>query len=65
MFKSCKAKPASYEQALAELPAAETALSAESAEYAQAYAQRVREFHRLQAVMAREKARTAAVICLA
>jgi hypothetical protein len=59
MSKPRKGKPLTYEQAVAELPAAEAALSAESAEYSYAYEQSVRELHRLYGVMAREKVRTA------
>lgn len=53
-----KTKPLTYEQALAELPAAERAMRAESAEYSQAYERSVRELHRLHAVMAKERARS-------
>lgn len=48
----------SYEQAVAELPKAEEAMLAQSAEYSQAYEQSVRELHKLHAVMARERARS-------
>jgi hypothetical protein len=60
MSKPRKGKPAevSFEQAIAELPAAEAALREESAEYAQAYEQSIRELHRLYGVMAKERART-------
>lgn len=60
MSKATKAKPAeiSFEQAVAELPAAEAALRVESAEYSQAYEQSVRELHRLHGIMAKERARS-------
>ncbi len=59
MSKTRKGKPAeiSYEQALAEMPAAEAALRTDSAEYFQAYDQSVRELHRLYGVMAVERSR--------
>jgi hypothetical protein len=47
-----------YEQAVADLPAAEEAMRAESAEYSQAYEQAVRELHRLHDIMAKERARS-------
>ncbi|WP_332717376.1 hypothetical protein [Pelagibacterium mangrovi] len=53
-----KTKPLTYEQAIAELPAAEKAMRAESAEYSQAYEQSVRELRKLHDVMARERARS-------
>ncbi|MCF1744747.1 DUF6456 domain-containing protein [Paradevosia shaoguanensis] len=54
-----KAKPSeiTYAQAVAELPAAEAAMLAESEEYARAYSEGVKVLHRLHAVMAKEKAR--------
>lgn len=60
MSKPRKGKSAeiTFEQAIAELQAAEEALREESAEYSQAYEQSVRELHRLQTVMARERARS-------
>lgn len=58
MSKPRKGKPLTYEQAIAELPAAEAAMRAESAIYSQAYEQSVRELHRLYAVMASERARS-------
>lgn len=62
MSNSRKGKSAkiTYEQALAELPAATAALSADSAEYAQAYEQSKRELHRLYGVMAVERAKVTA-----
>lgn len=56
--KGHKAKPLTYEQALAELPTAEQAMRAESAEYSQAYEECVRNLHKLHAVMAKERARS-------
>jgi hypothetical protein len=58
--KARKSKPAeiTYEQAIAELPAATAALQAESAEYRQAYQRSVEELHRLHGVMAKERSRS-------
>lgn len=58
MSKPRKGKPLTFEQAIAELPAAEAAMRAESAFYSQAYEKSVRELHRLYAVMATERARS-------
>lgn len=60
MSKPRKGKSAeiTFEQAIAELPAAEAALREESAEYSQAYEQSLRELHRLHGVMAKERARS-------
>lgn len=58
--KKGKSAEITYEQALAELPAATAALSADSAEYTQAYEQSLRELHRLYGVMAVERAKVSA-----
>jgi len=58
MSKSRKGKPVTYDQAMAELPAAEVALREQSADYSQAYEQAISELHRLYAIMAKERARS-------
>lgn len=58
MSKSLKGKPVSYEQAIAELPAAEQAMLDHSAEYSTAYEQAVLELRRLYAIMAKDRARS-------
>lgn len=56
--KGQKTKPLTYEQALAELPAAEQVMRAEAYTHSDAYEQCVQNLHELYAVMAQDTARS-------